>query len=72
MATTLAPIVAVVHSVHAQIAPGTVHDEIVSEPTLERGPDLAEFEEIISRTDRWAEEYPLSAEAWIGHRFRKE
>ncbi len=49
----------------------TVHDEIVAEPLLERGPGRDEFEEIISRTPRWAEGYPLAAEAWVGYRYRK-
>ena len=49
----------------------TVHDEIVAEPTLERGPDRTEYEEIIARVPRWAEEYPVAAEAWMGYRFRK-
>ena len=49
----------------------TVHDEIVAEPLLERGPDREEYEEIIARVPRWAEEYPVAAEAWMGYRFRK-
>lgn len=48
----------------------TVHDEIVTEVNKGEG-DVAEFEELIAQVPAWAEGFPMDAEGWRGHRYRK-
>lgn len=48
----------------------TVHDEILAEP--ERGRFTAgDLDEIMTELPRWAEGWPIAAEAWAGDRYRK-
>lgn len=47
-----------------------VHDEVVAEVDEGMG-DLEEFEALVARKPAWAEDFPLTAEGWIGKRYHK-
>lgn len=47
-----------------------VHDEAVSEIPEDYG-DLREYEEIMEEPPAWASGFPIKAEGWRGHRYRK-
>jgi DNA polymerase len=48
----------------------SVHDEVVTEVKKDFG-SPKHFEEIMERLPKWAEGFPVKAEAWEGLRFRK-
>ena len=48
----------------------SVHDEIVCE-VADDGLDIKVFENLMSKVPAWAEGCPVSAEGWIGKRFKK-
>lgn len=48
----------------------TIHDELVAEVSEEFG-SVEEFENILCELDPWATGLPVSAEGFIGHRYRK-
>lgn len=47
-----------------------IHDELVTEVENGKG-SLDEFIELITKLPKWAEGLPLSAEGWVGTRYRK-
>lgn len=49
----------------------TVHDEVVVECPVDRAEDFDYFMELIETLPRWAEGLPLSADGWVGERYRK-
>lgn len=49
---------------------GTVHDELLTEPTIEHG-SVKELEEIVSRLPPWGDGCPISAEGFESYRYRK-
>jgi DNA polymerase len=48
----------------------TVHDEIVAEVPAGFG-DVKAFEQILTQVPTWATGWPIAAEGWRGHRYRK-
>lgn len=48
----------------------SVYDEVVSEREIGKG-SIEEYAEIMRELPRWAEDYPISVDAWEGERYKK-